>query len=48
MEKVINMIQTIDEWARKEPQRPVYLTEEKVSTYGELKRKVRQSSRLFS
>ena len=34
MEKVINMIQTIDEWARKEPQRPVYLTEEKVSTYG--------------
>lgn len=29
MEKVINMIQTIDEWARKEPQRPVYLTEEK-------------------
>jgi len=39
MEKVINMIQTIDEWARKEPQRPVYLTEEKVSTYGELKEK---------
>ncbi len=25
------MIQTIDEWARKEPQRPVYLTEEKKS-----------------
>lgn len=38
MEKVINMIQTIDEWARKEPQRPVYLTR-KVSTYGELKEK---------